>query len=125
MNRGASENSLNRNLSQKRLNNPDTQPLLPDKTQSPRLLVKTGARAKLHEEIDEEEAELSRQVMEVSPPPLEGSRTNIKDELKESLKSDNFFLNKMDSTASNNPETANKSGNIRIETGEETQPTGQ
>jgi hypothetical protein len=69
--------------------------------------------------MDEEEAELSRKVMEVSPPPSEGSRTHLKDELKESLKSENFFLNKMDSTASNGPETANKSGNIRIETGEE------
>ena len=60
--------------------------------------------------------------MEVSPPPSEeGSRVNnnLKDELKESLKSDNFFLNKMDSTASNGPENANKSSNIRIETGEE------
>jgi hypothetical protein len=76
--------------------------------------------------VDEEEAELSRKVMEVSPLPSEGSRTNLKDELKESLKSENFFINKMDSTASNGPETANKSGNIRIETGEEqTLPDGQ
>lgn len=62
-------------------------------------LSKTDALMRLHDEIDEEEAELARKVMEVSPKPSsEGSHSNIKDELKESLRSENFFLNKMDST---------------------------
>jgi hypothetical protein len=65
------------------------------------LLSKTDARAKLHDNVDDEEAELARQVMEVSPAVSEGSRSNIKDDLKESLRSENFFLNKMDSTTTN------------------------
>lgn len=79
---------------------------------------------RLHDEVDEEEAELARKVMEVSPKPSsEGSRSYIKDELKESLRSENFFLNKMDSTGANSnakdePSFQKTNNKILIEIGE-------
>lgn len=64
--------------------------------------------------------------MEVSPAVSDRSKSNLKEELKESLRSDNFFLNKMDSNASNKKEEQNNNyNNIRIEIGEETQPNTQ
>ena len=51
-----SEKSLNRQLSQKRLNEVDVN----GSRESPRHLSKTDARTKLLDEVDEEEAELSR-----------------------------------------------------------------
>lgn len=58
--------------------------------------------------------------MEVSPAVSDRSKSNLKEELKESLRSDNFFLNKMDSNASNKKEEPNNNyNNIRIEIGEE------
>jgi hypothetical protein len=64
--------------------------------------------------------------MEVSPAVSDRSKSNLKEELKESLRSDNFFLNKMDSNASNKKEEPNNNyNNIRIEIGEEAKPSTQ
>jgi len=64
--------------------------------------------------------------MEVSPAVSDRSKSNLKEELKESLRSDNFFLNKMDSNASNKKEEPNNNyNNIRIEIGEEAKPNTQ
>jgi len=62
-------------------------------------LNKTDNRTKLHETNEDEDAmrDLEKQVMQVSPKPSsEGSQTNIKDELKESLRKDNFFTRRTD-----------------------------
>ena len=63
--------------------------------------------------------------MEVSPAASSNSTSPIKDELKESLRSENFFLNKMDhSGKSPKPDPNQKrpnSGNINIEIGGEKQ----
>ena len=89
-----------------------------------RPLSKTEARSKLPDVVDNEEADLARLVMEVSPAVSAHSESPIRDELKESLRSENFFLNKMDHL-NKSPKTGEHqkpdSNNIRIEIGGEKQ----
>ena len=64
--------------------------------------------------------------MEVSPAASEQSHQAMKDELKESLKSENFFINKTDLGASSPKDNyTTKNSNIRIEIGDESQPNTQ
>ncbi len=97
---------------------------------SPRALSKTDATSKLPDVLlDEEEADLARQVMEVSSAQSNGSPTPLKDELKESLRSQNFFMSKMDGAAAAGQSPKGglegdrrpEAGNIRIEIEGETQ----
>ena len=64
--------------------------------------------------------------MEVSPVGSEISRSALRDDLKESLRSDNFFLNKTDLGAQSPKDQHNiKNNNIRIEIGDDSQPNSQ
>lgn len=67
--------------------------------------------------------------MEVSPAASSNSTSPIRDELKESLRSENFFLNKMDpinkSPKTEASQTKPDSSNIRIEIGGEKQSSTQ
>lgn len=57
--------------------------------------------------------------MEVHSAASEDSLSNLKEELKESIRSENFFLNKMETTVQKEDLNNQKSNIIRIETGEE------
>jgi len=59
--------------------------------------------------------------MEVHSAASEDSLSNLKEELKESIRSENFFLNKMETTVQKEDLNNQKSNIIRIETGEEAQ----
>lgn len=81
-------------------------------------MIKTDAKTKLHDSVDDDVVRLTQQVIDVSPRLSEESQLkDLKHELKESLKSDNFFLKQMDQSCTH--QDMSKSTNMKIDTDNE------